>query len=98
MSGKKSESRSGNRLGKMFADLFGKRQNLPQNLQQNLPKNYDAENWKPVLRCSICNGEQVAGFKNIRTGEFQEECFIRDDSQLQAFKRKYGITELGKEY
>lgn len=102
MSGKKSESRSGNRLGKMFADLFGKRQilrqNLPRNLQQDQPKNYDAENWKPVLRCSICNGEQVAGFKNIRTGEFQEECFIRDDSQLQAFKRKYGITELGKEY
>lgn len=59
---------------------------------------YDRENWRPVLKCSICNGERVAGFKNIRTGEFREECFIRNDSELRDFKQKYGITELGKEY
>ena len=59
---------------------------------------YDKENWKPVLKCSICNGEQVAGFKNIHTGEFKEEIFIRDDEELEAFKRKYKITELTKEY
>ena len=28
-------------------------------------KTYDKENKKPVLKCSICNGEQVAGFKDI---------------------------------
>lgn len=59
---------------------------------------YDRENWKPVLKCSICNGEQVAGFRNLHTGEFREECFIADSSQLEDFKRKYGITELIKEY
>ena len=59
---------------------------------------YDRENWRPVLRCSICNGERVAGFKNIHTGEFKEECFIRDDEELEAFKYKYAITELAKEY
>lgn len=59
---------------------------------------YDRENWKPVLRCSICNGEQVAGFKNIHTGEFREECFILDHSQLEEFKQKYGIAEIAKEY
>lgn len=59
---------------------------------------YDRENWKPVLRCSICNGEKVAGFKNIHTGEFKEECFIRDDRELEAFKYKYAITDLTKEY
>ena len=26
-------------------------------------KEYDRENLHPVLRCSICTGEQVAGFK-----------------------------------
>lgn len=31
-------------------------------------QSYDRENEIPVLRCSICNGEQVAGFKNIHTG------------------------------
>lgn len=59
---------------------------------------YDKENWRPVLRCSICNGERVAGFKNIHTGEFREECFIRDDGELEAFKYKYAITDLTKEY
>ena len=32
---------------------------------------YDRENHRPILRCSICTGEQVAGFKNIHTG-FEE--------------------------
>ena len=27
-------------------------------------KEYDRENLRPLLRCSICTGEQVAGFKN----------------------------------
>lgn len=59
---------------------------------------YDKENWRPVLRCSICNGERVAGFKNIYTGEFKEECFIQNDEELEAFKYKYAITDLVKEY
>ncbi|WP_300660518.1 aspartate dehydrogenase [uncultured Acetatifactor sp.] len=59
---------------------------------------YDRENWRPVLKCSICNGEQVAGFKNIRTGEFREDSFIRNPSELEEFMEKYGITELQKEY
>ena len=32
-------------------------------------KTYDKENKKPVIKASICNGEQVAGFKNIHTGK-----------------------------
>lgn len=61
-------------------------------------EDYDRENWRPVLKCSICNGEKVAGFKNIHTGEFKEECFIRDDRELEEFKQKYGIREMPKEY
>ena len=59
---------------------------------------YDRDNLRPILKCSICNGEQVAGFKNIRTGEFKEESFIRSDEELEAFKRRYGISEMKKEY
>ena len=59
---------------------------------------YDRENYRPILKCSICNGEQVAGFKNIHTGEFKEECFIANTAELEAFKQKYGIVELPKEY
>ncbi len=60
---------------------------------------YDSENWKPAVRCSICTGEQVAGFQNIHSGEFKEECLIRDETDLQKFKKKYKIiNDLEKIY
>ncbi len=58
---------------------------------------YDKENQKPVIRCSICTGEQVAGFKDIHTGKFKDMMLIRDEKDLQNFKDLYGITEIGKE-
>ncbi len=51
-----------------------------------------------VLRCSICNGEQVAGFKNRTTGHFTEVSLIRSSQELEEFKKKYGITDITKEY
>ena len=39
-------------------------------------KTYDRENQKPVIRCSICTGEQVAGFKGIHDGTFEEIMLI----------------------
>jgi len=59
---------------------------------------YDKENLKPVLKCSICNGEQVAGFKNIHTGKFEEVMLIRNEKELEEFKRRYGISKVEKEY
>lgn len=53
---------------------------------------------KPVLKCSICNGEQVAGFKNLHTGAFREIMLIRTPADLQQFKAVYDITEITKEY
>ncbi|KAI4445391.1 hypothetical protein C823_006242 [Eubacterium plexicaudatum ASF492] len=61
-------------------------------------REYDRVNQKPVLKCSICNGEQVAGFKDIRTGKFHEVMFIRNEKDLQSFKELYGLDEVGKEY
>ncbi|MDE6984402.1 MAG: aspartate dehydrogenase [Lachnospiraceae bacterium] len=59
---------------------------------------YDRKNQIPVLKCSICNGEQVAGFKNIHTGKFEEAAFIRNDADLAAFLEKYGVEAIQKEY
>ena len=59
---------------------------------------FDPENEKPVIRASICNGEQVAGFKNKKTGEFHEIMFIRNDEDLQIFKNLYGIEKVEKIY
>lgn len=58
---------------------------------------YDKEALKPVIRCSICTGEQVAGFKDLHTGKFTDIMLIRDEKDLQEFKDLYGITEIGKE-
>ncbi len=61
-------------------------------------KSFDRENKKPVLKCSICNGEQVAGFKDIHTGRFEEVMFIRDEKDLSEFLELYGIDRISKEY
>ena len=54
---------------------------------------YDRENRKPVIRSSICTGEQVAGFKNIHTGKFSEVMLIRNSGDLQEFLEEYDISE-----
>lgn len=60
---------------------------------------YDREICRPILKCSICNGEQVAGFKDLQTGRFEEVMLIRSQADLQAFKEHYGIEgEIAKEY
>lgn len=66
--------------------------------KKSAPLSYDKENEKPVLKCSICNGEQVAGFKNIKTGKFQEIMLIRSDKDLNKFLKMYGISTIVKEY
>ncbi len=45
----------------------------------------------PVIRCSICTGEQVAGFRRKDTGAFEEVMLIRNEADLQAFRDTYGI-------
>ncbi len=37
---------------------------------------FDPETQKPVIRCSICNGEQIAGFKDKKTGKFTEVLLV----------------------
>ena len=61
-------------------------------------KDYDKENLRPVLKCSICTGEQVAGFKNIHTGKFEEIMLILNEKGLEQFKETYGIDTVTKEY
>ena len=64
--------------------LFGRRK------EKN---SYDRENLKPLIRSSICTGEQVAGFKNIQTGKFSAVLLIRNGGDLQEFLETYDISE-----
>ena len=57
------------------------------------PKTYDKENEKPVIKCSICNGEQVAGFQDIHTGAFKEVMLLRTKGDYSRFMKEYSITE-----
>lgn len=59
---------------------------------------YDRETYKPILKCSICNGEQVAGFKNLQTGRFEEIMLVRNAADLREFMERYGVSEVPKEY
>lgn len=61
-------------------------------------RTYDKENQRPVLKCSICNGEQVVGFKNIHTGKFEEIMLIRNEKDLNSFMEMYGVAAVTKEY
>lgn len=43
-------------------------------------KFYDKDTQKPVIKASICNGEQFAGFQDIHTGSFEEVMLISNEN------------------
>ena len=49
------------------------------------------DEFEPVLRCSICTGEQVACLRERATGRLREIGLIRSRAELEAFCRPYGI-------
>lgn len=61
---------------------------------------YDKTGKIPVIRASICTGEQVAGFKDTASGKFEELMLIRGSTDLQEFLDRYQVeeTEVKKEW
>lgn len=49
------------------------------------------EEYEPVLRVSICTGEQTACLRQRATGRLREVELIRDRAELEAFCRAYGV-------
>ncbi|SEK64890.1 hypothetical protein [Ruminococcus albus] len=75
---------------------FGKTPYYESYLSEDIP--FDPDKQTAVVRCSICTGEQIAGFKNKEDGHFTEVMLIRDDTDLEKFKEIYKIAEIKKEY
>lgn len=75
----------------MHQDNSGKK-----NLSETVP--YDPERQIPVLKCSVCTGERIAGFKDTETGHITEVMVIRSDDDLRYFRKHYGIDTLKEEY
>lgn len=61
---------------------------------------YDPQTQQPIIRTSICTGEQVAGFRNKQTGKFSEVMLLRDNRDLESFCKTYGVSqeEISREY
>ena len=59
---------------------------------------YDEHMHEAVIRCSICTGEQVAGFKNRQDGSFVGVMVIKSDDDLEYFKELYGVEKVRKVY
>ena len=53
-----------------------------------------------MIRASICTGEKVAGFKEAKTGRFEDLMVIREEKDLQTFLKRYGVKkeEIKKEW
>lgn len=66
--------------------MFGRRK------RQNISP-YDKTGKIPVIRSSICTGEQMAGFKDIISGKFEELMLIRDGKDLAEFLSRYQVEE-----
>lgn len=64
--------------------MFGKR-------RKTQAPAYDREEKRPVIRASICTGEQVAGFEDRKTGKFEELELIRTPDDLKQFCARYKV-------
>ena len=61
-------------------------------------RQYDRELYKPVVKCSICTGEQVAGFKDMQSGRFEEVMLIKNNKDLDVFMQLYDVKDIVREY
>ena len=83
-------------VGESFAMRYTLFQKKNKEVQDS---SYNPGEKKPAIKCSICNGEQVAGFVNLESGAFEDVMLLRNEKDLQEFKKKYGIEgEIEKIY
>ena len=75
---------------------FGRTPYYKKRLAEDFP--FDAETQYAVIKCSICTGEQVAGFKSKMDGTFKEVMQIQSPKDLEYFKRIYHLDAVRKEY
>ena len=52
---------------------------------------FPAAEYEPVIRCSICTGEQVACMRSRSTGKLHEVMFLRSPEDLETFCRNYRV-------
>lgn len=63
--------------------MFGRKKKIAKP-----PVEYFPDKQVPVIKASICNGEQVVGFKDISTGHFTEVMLVRKPEDLVTFRAR----------
>lgn len=56
-------------------------------------QSYPPEEYEPVIRCSICTGEQVACMRHRVTGQLKELQLLRTKDDLDEFRSTYGLGD-----
>lgn len=51
---------------------------------------YPANEYRPVIRQSICTGERTACMQHIASGKLTELMLIRTDADIAVFCKQYG--------
>lgn len=54
---------------------------------------YDPARKRPVIRASICTGEQTACLQDLQTGRLEEVMLLRSPADRAEFCRMCGIRE-----
>lgn len=67
--------------------MFWNRKSKPQT------KEFDRTRKRPVIRASICTGEQTACFQDRKTGKLEEIMLLRTEADRREFLDTYGIQE-----
>lgn len=67
-------------------DVFGRR-------KKRSAISFDKTGKIPVIRSSICTGEQTAGFQDEATGKIQDVMLIRGEADLREFIEDYDLDE-----
>lgn len=68
--------------------------------KKTLQMPFDRERQIPVIRASICTGEQVACFKDKNTGQLEEVMLVNNQIDLNCFLEMYNLRpeDVKKEY
>ncbi len=61
-------------------------------------KKLDLTGRTPVIRCSICTGEETAGFRDNETGVFTEVMKLSSDRDYEEFFRMCGTEDVERIY
>ena len=54
---------------------------------------YDKSEKQPAVKSSICTGEMVAGFVDIKTQKFNDFMLVKNEAEVAVFCERCGIDE-----